>query len=254
MNRSRLYCVKLESRDNPATVFPPLDPATRADGFQPIPGWSGEVGYTIADTRGTGVLDSVYVAKEGGSVRVVVYSGGEIGKRHDQSNHGDILFDRVIFDPSFRGGGNITSVPQGDGLPDLIVVAPGIGGGPVVKMFTIDGSVDKATLPYSEEYRGGVNVFAPWIGGKRGELVFTPGEGGAPLMKRYDPAADVYTGAIWIGPQDDRSGLYQPIGQGTGFGPGLFSDPAARVDGVTIDSGPGTPTVFYPWSAVAPVG
>ena len=100
----------------------------------------------------------------------------------DGSSRGSFL----AYDEAFRGGvrvsvGDVT----GDGKPD-IVTAPGVGGGPVVKVFDgVTGDEVSSFFAYAPDFRGGVSLDVGVINGR--EVIVTgPGPSGAPVVKVFD--------------------------------------------------------------------
>lgn len=75
----------------------------------------------------------------------------------------------------------------GDGTDDVIVAA-GVGGGPVVKVYDgVSGAVVREFLAYAPEVRGGVNVAAGDINGDGvADIVVGTGVGGGPNVRVFD--------------------------------------------------------------------
>ncbi len=100
----------------------------------------------------------------------------------DGSSRGSFL----AYDEAFRGGvrvsvGDVT----GDGRPD-IVTAPGIGGGPQVKVFDGVSGLEVASFAaYDPGFRGGVSLDVGVLNGR--EVIVTgSGPGAAPVVKVFD--------------------------------------------------------------------
>jgi len=92
----------------------------------------------------------------------------------------------LAYDEAFRGGvrvsvGDVT----GDGKPD-IVTAPGVGGGPQVKVFDgVTGREVASFFAYDPGFRGGVSLDVGVLNGR--EVIVTgPGLSGAPVVKVFD--------------------------------------------------------------------
>ena len=99
---------------------------------------------------------------------------------------GSVRGSFLAYDESFRGGvrvsvGDVT----GDGKPD-IVTAPGVGGGPVVKVFDgVTGNEVASFFAYDPNFRGGVSLDVGVLNGR--EVIVTgPGPSGAPVVKVFD--------------------------------------------------------------------
>lgn len=119
-----------------------------------IPGWEGAEQVAYLDYDSDGVQDQAAVALVGGSARIYITQGPRtIEEVNDFSR---VLLNVIVFDPSFRGGGQIKTVP---GSPDVLLCVPGPGGGPVVAQLQYGGTGGIASnyfAPYGESYRGGL--------------------------------------------------------------------------------------------------
>jgi hypothetical protein len=155
-----------------AYTVTPFDPAE----------FPGGVRAAVADVTGDGVPDLVVGSGPGGPPVVKVFDGAtrvEIAS-----------FD--AFEPAFTGGvsaaaGDVT----GDGRADL-VVTPGNGGGPRVRVFSGDGFGVIADFWGLDDpnFRGGVNaVLADLNGAGVADLIVGAGEGGGPRVAAYDGAS-----------------------------------------------------------------
>ncbi len=116
------------------------------------------------------------------------------------SSDGRTDFTSQIFQPyasGFRGGVH-TASGNFDGLyttPDFLVTAPGVGGGPHVKVWTMVqdiagnitvGGLFTEFLAYTPRFTGGVNVTTGDLDGDgRAELIVGAGPGGGPHVKIY---------------------------------------------------------------------
>jgi hypothetical protein len=104
---------------------------------------------------------------------------------------GALLRSFLAYDGSFRGGvhvalGDIT----GDGILD-IVTAPGVGGGPHVKVFDGQtGAVVREFFAYDGSFRGGVSISVARIDtvDSRPDIITGAGTGGGPHVKVFDGA------------------------------------------------------------------
>ena len=207
---------RLESRDVPAAFVASAYDAA----FQPIPGWAGPVVTASGDFDGNGSVDTAYAAGPDGAPRVVVYSGGEFGATEPSSIPGtvkplgadDVIIDQFVFEESFRGGADMDVIRR-PGQADLLVFAPGAGGGARLRFMALDGSgYDRSVLAFDDpNYRGGLNTQATTYNPAFpvGEHVFglhllvTPKAGGGPRASVYDAGGDQIA-TLFYGPQDDR--------------------------------------------------
>lgn len=123
--------------------------------------------------------------------------------------------------------------------PDTVVAA-GVGGGPIVQVYSGGGpNLVPAVLPdgtttnipqgqgnllasffvYEESFRGGVSVSdVPGVGGVSPELVFTAGPGGGPVVVTTDGVGNVLSRFLAAAP-DFRGGLTVQAGQAANNAP-----------------------------------
>ena len=188
------------------------------------PAFSGGVSIGLADFNNDGVLDIVTGAGPGGGPQVNIFDGSNFS----------LIKSFYAFDPSFRGGVNVSAgdINQ-DGSMD-IVAAAGAGGGPEVRVF--DGAtlaVISQWYAYESSFSGGVTVAVGDLGDDGVfEVVTGAGSGGSPLVKVFNANtgafitqflayADSFKGGISVGINDgDGNGTLDIItGAGAGGGP-----------------------------------
>ncbi len=224
--KTALVLTQLESRDTPA-VF---DPTFYAANFEPIPGWTGVVVVADGDFDDDGSVDRAYAAGEGGAPRVVVYSGGRLGESEvfagdpgpqarpgevitQPAGAGRVIFNEFVFEESFRGGADITTIVRPDG-PDALVFTPGPGGGSRVRIVTLDGEIDRSFLAFDDpNYRGGVfatyttvSFEVPAPPHQYGQhLIVMPRAGGGPVVAAFTVEGQELTRFL-VGPETDRRG------------------------------------------------
>lgn len=135
--------------------------------------------------------------------------------------------------------GNITtSVRQFkyiiDTRPDYIVIGPGVGGGPQVRVFTQDGTLVSQFFAYSESFRGGVNVATGDLDGDGvDEIVTGAGMGGGPQVRVFDyQGRPKLTNGFFAYAEHVRNGVYVAVGDLNGDGLGEI------VTGTGAGSGP----------------
>ena len=136
------------------------------------------------------VLNSMRMALSGvsafkGGIMSVPFSGAEASLKISDKD-GKIEADFPVFDPLFRGGANVTGGDiDGDGK-DEIIVGPGSGGGPHVRIFSADGKVRGQFFAYDSRFRGGVNVAAGDIDADgKDEIIVGAGPGGGPHVRIF---------------------------------------------------------------------
>ncbi|MBX9583597.1 MAG: VCBS repeat-containing protein, partial [Gemmataceae bacterium] len=130
-----------------------------------------------------------YLAADTGHAPVV--------KAYD-AEHGTLNFERTVYDPAFLGGVRVAAGDfTQDGFPD-VVVSPGPGGGPNVRI--LDGkSGEQVAGPlgsfwaYAPTFTGGVHVAVALVDGDGvPDVVTAAGTGGGPHVRVFSGA----TGAV----------------------------------------------------------
>ncbi len=196
----------------PANGTAALAPGGAGILYTPAPGFTGTdtFSYTIADGTGspaTGTVTVTVRAVPAGQplfdvVAVGSGPGGGPIVRVNSLTTGDFTSTFAAYDPNFRGGVNVgIGDVNGDGVPD-VVVTPGFGGGPHVKV--IDGTMlglvgpDGAIAPaavlasffaYDPAFRGGVTVTVSDVDGDgKADVVTGTGPGGGAHVKVFSGA------------------------------------------------------------------
>lgn len=208
----KLHVEQLEHRDTPAPLV--------ADAF--VPGYAERFGFVgqVQDANLTVGLQSLHCLvgfSAGNGPRVVTLDG----------TTGDVLASFDAFEGSLRTGCVVESVSTPDG--DRLLVAPGAGGGPIIRQFDpLTGKEVAPALVLGDPAadRQGVQYLSSSAGAVYGEL----GAGAGPRLVGLDPETGVQVVSILIGPEKDRSGLYQPVPAGIG------ADVAPGVAGVLVET------------------
>ena len=144
----------------------------------------------------------------------------------------------LAFESTFSGGVRVaTGDVNGDGQPDL-VVAPGRGGGPVVKVYDgKNGNVLSAFFAYDPSFRGGVDVAVGDVNGDgNAEVIVGAGLGGGPQVSIFNGVDGVSLGSGFAYDSSLRSGVRVATGDLDGdgkseiiTGPGVGGGPHVKV-------------------------
>ena len=128
----------------------------------------------------------------------------------------------TAYEPTFLGGvqvavGDVT----GDGVPDF-AVAPGPGGGPVVKAFSgADGSQLFSVFAFEPADRKGVTVAVGDVDGSgRAAVVVGSGPGGGPRVRVYHPGTGTFGADFYAYEPTFRGGVNVAVGK-FASGPGI---------------------------------
>lgn len=147
----------------------------------------------------------------------------------------------LAYEPNFYGGvrvavGDVT----GDAYPDL-VVAPGPGGGPVVKVYDgATGAVRATFFALDPSFVGGVFVAAGDVDGDgRDEVIASAGPGGGPQVGVFDGTTGAMLGAFFAYDAAFTGGVRVGAGDTDGDG----ADEVFTVPGV--DGGPAVTVVAF---------
>lgn len=175
-------------------------------------------------------------------------AGGRLTVSRDAGGSGpanEIVYDGFPFGPDARLGGAATVIP---GAPDtggdrIAFSFPNAGAGPRVGVLAFDGAALTMTASYfvlPEAYRGGFTLQAAPVrlGGDRYELLALAGASGGPVLAALDADTGKIRAEFFVGPADDRSGLYAFQPQGS-----YVNSPVTGTYAVAINRGPvvGTP-------------
>lgn len=139
-------------------------------------GFKGGVFMDVADIDGDGVDEFLVGAGPSGGPHVKLL-------RADGSE----MLSFFAFSPEFRGGASVAFVDtNNDGVKE-IVVAAGPGGGPHVKIFSVNGTLLSSFFAFDVNFTGGLFLAAGDLGGDgRGEIVLGAGPGGSPHVRVLD--------------------------------------------------------------------
>jgi len=236
---------QLESRTNPSTDVFGIDHAAL------YPGVPEAIAY--GDYNGDGRQDEAIVAGPGGGPASTVISDAGSGQNSPNPDPLSpfVLFKDFVMEPSARMGITVASMRSADNTHDMLVYASDFGGGPrVVVQDLMEGTITSFFV-MDPNYYGGIHLTeaGPNYSVVNGVPVALPGHvndmvaafaevGGAPECTLFN--ADGLVNSFFVGPQDDRSGDYQPAPAAVGA---TILD-GTHADGMIVSNPDGSST-FY---------
>ncbi|MDP3837057.1 MAG: putative glycoside hydrolase [bacterium] len=183
---------------------------------------------------------SEVVIESGNGEEEYIYSAS--GLLYRQRN-GKIHWQAQPFAAGFKGA---TSVAIGDvdGNGKLeIVIGAGHGGGPQVRVFTLDGKPISNFFAYDKNFRGGVNVAVGDVDGDgKAEIITGAGTGGGPHVRYFNHQGKVI-GSFFAYDKNFRGGVNVAVGDVNGDGKAEIITGAGPGGGpqVRIFAGTGVP-------------
>jgi hypothetical protein len=134
----------------------------------------GGVDVAAADVDGDGKAEIITAPGFGGGPHIKIFKAD-----------GTLLKQFFAYDSRFHGGVNISAADLNNDNKAEIITAPGKGGGPHVKVLSLDGVSVKEFMAYDPGFHGGVDVAAAQ-NGNAAVIATTPGPGGGPHVKLFD--------------------------------------------------------------------
>lgn len=180
-NAPRTFIASGAGIGSPAVVSAVSKTGTNLFSTTVFENFTGGVRIATADVTGDGQDDVVAVAGQGGSSLLRVIDGGT----------GNIIFTRMMFEESFRGGLYVDAGDfAGKGYAQVIVGA-GRTGGPRVTVWDVKTNSEVYNyFAYENTLRGGVTVDAADLRGNGFMLIVTgAGQNGAPQVSVWDGLA-----------------------------------------------------------------
>jgi Domain of unknown function (DUF4394)/FG-GAP repeat len=172
-------------------VFDAHSGALSFEFFAFTPGFTGGVRVATGDVTGDGVPDIITAAGPGGGPHVRVFNGV------NGAQLGGLVGSFLAYDPAFPGGVWVAAGDvNADGNKDVIV-GPGAGGGPDVRVISgANSALIAEFFAYAPEFPGGVRVAsADFDRDGDYEIITAPGPGGGPHIKVFDGAGNLFTSA-----------------------------------------------------------
>jgi len=105
------------------------------------------VNVALADVDGDGALEIITGPGQGSEPLVKIFS-----------TSGKLKSSFFAYDKQFKGGVNLATGDFNNNGISEIVTAPGLGGGPQIKIFDYRGNLQKSFFAYDVSYHGGVRV------------------------------------------------------------------------------------------------
>ncbi|MFA6391417.1 MAG: L,D-transpeptidase family protein [Patescibacteria group bacterium] len=191
------------------------------------------------------LIPRIVFATESRSPEVKVYSTDDYSE--------DKAF--MAYDESFQGGASVAVGDVRGDKEEEIIVAPGVGGGPHVKIFDSNGNMIFSFLAYDAEYKKGINITTGDLDGNgKDEIIVGTRSGATPHVRVFDGNGNPkFTMGFFAYKGDFRGGVNVTTcdvdGDGdkeivTGAGPG--GGPHARV---FEKDGAFTGMDFFPFTA-----
>jgi hypothetical protein len=140
--------------------------------------FKGGVNVAVGDVDGDGLSEIVVGAGGGGGPQVRIFN-----------NKGTLKGQHFAYDKKFRGGVNVAVGDLNSNVRNenaAIITAPGTGGGPQVKIFDNRFKLRGQFFVYSENFKGGVDIFLADVDydGKK-EIITGAGPSGAPHVRAF---------------------------------------------------------------------
>ena len=194
------------------------------DSFVYDQNFTGGVRVATGDVTGDGVPDLVTAAGFGGGPHIRVFDGVTF----------QLVSEFFAYESVFRGGAFVAVGDLTGGGKAQIITGAGNGGGPLVKVFNLDGTVARSFFAYSPIFRGGVRVASGDVNGDGvADIVTGAGVGGGPHVRVFSGGDNSVLLEYQAYGLDYRGGVYVAAGDADGDG---FAD---------IITGPGDNTIPF---------
>lgn len=152
------------------------------------PGFAGMLGSGRLNLRAALDLAASQPIKRSTSIELLVAGKGPgaVSRVNILDTNGNLVTGFQPYASKFLGGVRVaTGDLDGDGQ-DEIVIAPGPGGGPHIKVYELDGKLIGEFFAYSATFTGGVQLAVADVDGDdKAEIVTAPGSGMQPLIRIF---------------------------------------------------------------------
>jgi len=174
-------------------------------------GFKKTVNFAAADLNGDGTKEIIVAPGAGGGPQVRIFS-----------TSGKLLSAGFFaYDKKFRGGVSLAVADlSGDALKEIIV-APGAGGGPQVRIFSTSGKLLSAGFfAYDKKFRGGISLAAADVNGdKKNEIITAAASGGervrifdsqGKMLSQFSAYGEAIAGGVKVSTSDlNRDGRFE---------------------------------------------
>lgn len=144
----------------------------------------GGVNVAVGDIDGDGTSEIIAGAGQGGGPHVRVFSG-----------NGQLRYQFMAYEGSFRGGVSVAVANIDYGAKanqDEIIVSPGAGRLPQVKIFRPKGQLVSSFLAFDNKFQQGFSVSLGDLDNNGlPEIIASAGPGGAPQVRVFSPNGDL---------------------------------------------------------------
>lgn len=141
--------------------------------------FTGGVDVVLADINDDGKDEIVTAPKTNGGPHIKIFD--LTGKE---------LYGFMAYDQGFTGGVNIAAADVDDDGEEEIITAPGVGGGPHVRVFKANGTQVSGFFAYDANFTFGIDV-AAFVSRKNVYIATVPGMGSSAHVKVFDKDGDL---------------------------------------------------------------
>ena len=111
------------------------------------------------------------------------------------------------YSEGFRGGVNVAVGNVDDDPTEEIIVGPGSGMSPTVRVFTRSGVKKHEFSAYAQQFQGGVRVASGHLNGQSANIITVAGPGGGPHVRVFDRVGKAF-GNFFADAPSVRTGLF----------------------------------------------